>query len=134
MQDEITQVKIQKDFREKPMKKLIFIFVLFTFLNTDVSFAKNYEIPPSNTTYSNVPYISDEAMEKCVILYNQAKWLAEEINATQVDRYSQISVDAYNHIISTHSQMITAFNRDCAGKQSESAYKAAQELNKKIME
>lgn len=113
------------------MKKLLFIFVLFAFLNAGNSFAQNYEIPPSDTTYSNVPYISDEAMEKCVILYNQAKWLAEEINATQVDRYSQVSVDAYNQKISRHSQMTTAFNRDCAGKQSESAYRAAQELNKK---
>lgn len=93
--------------------------------------AQTYEVPPSDRTSSSTPYISDEAMERCVVLYNEAKWLAEEIENTQVDQYSQTSVDAYNKKITGHASMIDAFNRDCAGKQSESAYKAAQELNKK---
>ena len=93
--------------------------------------AETYEIPPSDRTGSNVPYISDEAMEQCVRIYNESKWLGEEIRTIQVDRYSQSSVDSYNGKVSQHSQMINIFNQDCAGKQSESAYKAAQRLNNK---
>ena len=88
-----------------------------------------YKIPPSNSTMMHVPYISDEAMEQCVKLYNQAKWLADEIDTTQVDSYSRSSVNNYNGKINRHSQMTGTFNKDCAGKQSESAYKAAQKLN-----
>ena len=95
------------------------------------AFAQTYEVPPSDRTSSSTPYISDEAMERCVVLWNKAKWLGEEIDSIQVDQYSQASVDAYNKKITSHSTMTDTFNRDCAGKQSESAYKAAQELNKK---
>lgn len=106
--------------------------MLFALWGADNSFAQKYEIPPTDFSYSNVPHISDEAMEKCVLLYNQTKWLAEEINVTQVDRYSQVSVNTYNQKVLRHSQMVAEFNKDCAGKQSESAYKAAQELNEKM--
>lgn len=90
---------------------------------------KEYEIPPSTTTSANVPYISDAAMEQCVKLYNEAKWLAETIQKSTVDQYSQASVDSYNAKVSQHSEMIDYFNNNCAGKQSESAYRAAQKLN-----
>ena len=93
--------------------------------------AKTYEPPPSRSTSSHVPYISDLAMEKCVKLYNEAKWLGNEINTIQVDNYSQVSVDNYNRQVNQHSSMISSFNNNCAGKQSESAYKAAQKLNDK---
>ncbi len=69
-------------------------------------------------------------MEQCVILYNEVKWLGEELQKTTVDQYSQASVDTYNNKVSKHSEMTNRFNSDCAGKQSESAYRAAQELNK----
>lgn len=95
------------------------------------AFGQKYEVPPSDVTSSYVPYISDSAMEQCVILYNKAKWLSDEIEKMQVDNYSQASVDAYNKEVSTHTSMLVTFNKDCAGKQSESAYKAAQQLNKK---
>ncbi len=92
---------------------------------------KQFELPPSSSTRGSVPYISDLAMQGCVRLYNEAKWLREEIDRTRVDRYSQSSVNSYNSRVRRHSDMISTFNRDCAGKQSESAWRAAQELNKK---
>ncbi len=95
------------------------------------AFAQTYEVPPSDRTSSSTPYISDEAMERCVVLWNETKWLGEEIDNIQVNQYSEASVDAYNNKVTRHTNMTNAFNRDCAGKQSESAYKAAQELNKK---
>jgi len=90
-----------------------------------------YEAPPSSSTTLNIPYISDEAMIECVKLYNEAKWLNEDIKTTIVNEYSQQSIDAYNKKITHHFNMTQKFNRDCAGRQSESAYKAAKELNKK---
>lgn len=68
-------------------------------------------------------------MEQCVKDYNEAKWLYEELNNTQVDQYSQASVDAYNAKVERHTRMTNAFNRNCAGKQSESARRAAEKLN-----
>jgi hypothetical protein len=62
-------------------------------------------------------------------LYNDAKWLLEEIDANEVDQYDEASVNAYNDKVSRHISMADAFNSDCAGKQSESAWRAAQELN-----
>lgn len=92
--------------------------------------AQTYEVPPSSSTYGSVPVISDAEMENCVKIYNEAKWLAQDIDTTTVDRYSQYSVDSYNQKVQKHSQMINYFNRNCAGKQSQSAYEAAQKLNK----
>jgi hypothetical protein len=111
------------------MSKLLCAFMLLTIITISDALAE-YEVPPSSATSStNVPYISDEAMKQCVLLYNQAKWLSNEIGDTRVNRYSQASIDAYNGEITRHRNMLDSFNRDCAGKQSESAYKAAQELN-----
>jgi ubiquinone biosynthesis protein UbiJ len=90
--------------------------------------ALTYEVPPS-TSGMYAPYISDVAMEKCVKLYNKAKWLSDEIDRAQVNDYSQISVNNYNDKILSHSQMIDGFNQNCAGKQSKSAYEAAKRLN-----
>jgi len=103
--------------------------MLLTFGGIHFAAAQKYEVPPSSSTYESVPYISDSAMEQCVKLYNKAEWLSDEINSTQVDRYSQSSVNRYNQKVSRHSEMIDNFNSDCAGKQSESAYRAAQKLN-----
>ena len=91
--------------------------------------AQTYQIPPSRSTYSQVPYISDAAMEECVKLYNDAKWVGDEINRMDVNSYSQSSVNNYNKKVASHSQMTASFNNECAGKQSESAYKAARKLN-----
>ncbi len=90
---------------------------------------QEYEVPPSDSTSSGAPYISDEAMKECVRIYNEAKWLADEIDGGEVDQYSEVSVNAHNDKVARHTSMTEAFNRDCAGKQSESAYRAAQELN-----
>jgi len=113
------------------MNKVFYILILLTAFYASYALAKNYEVPPSETTSLYVPYISDEAMEKCVILYNETKWLGEEIQSTHVDKYNHTAVDAYNQKLSRYENMINTFNRDCAEKQSESAYKAALELSKK---
>lgn len=110
------------------MKKLVVMFSAFTFCSS-VAFAENYVVPPSSSTASSVPVISDAAMESCVKLYNEAKWLADELTQTQVNEYSSASVAAYNAKVEQHSAMTNEFNFGCAGKQSESAYKAAQKLN-----
>lgn len=107
----------------------VLLALLVSHLSVQNLAAETYQIPPSERTGSNVPYISDKAMERCVQLYNEAKWLQNEIGAIRVDRYSQSSVDNYNKKVAEHSRMISDFNQGCAGKQSESAYKAAQKLN-----
>lgn len=112
--------------------KIIKTISILIILGLQVVNAENYELPPTSRSYGNAPVISDEAMEKCVKLYNEAKWLGDEINNMYVDRYSQSSVNKYNSKISKHSKMINFFNKNCAGKQSESAYRAAKKLNNGI--
>ena len=114
------------------MKKITYFTIVvsaMTFGMQSIS-AQVYEVPPSSTVRGSVPWISDHAMEKCVILYNEAKNLKLTMDGMYVDRYSQSSVSAYNSQVNQHSTMIQKFNSDCAGKQSESAYKAAQKLNR----
>ncbi|MFW9325234.1 hypothetical protein [Glaesserella parasuis] len=90
-----------------------------------------YTAPPTSSTHGYVPVISDTEMEQCVEVYNQAKWLGEELKNTYVDRYSQASVNSYNSKVAQHQQMTDWFNQNCAGKQSRSACEAARELNRK---
>ena len=108
------------------MNKILFLSAI---LVSQCVFAQRYEVPPTSSTSSRTPVISDAAMEQCVKLYNQAKWLAEEIDRTHVDNYNHAAVNSYNNKISSHSQMTNRFNRDCSGKQSRSAYEAAKKLN-----
>lgn len=96
---------------------------------SSIAFGRDYVTPPSTSTSSSVPWIADAAMEECVKKYNEGKWLLAEINEIYVDKYSEDSVNYYNFQVTRHSKMINDFNRDCAGKQSESAYKAAKKLN-----
>lgn len=105
--------------------------ISFALFSTNNLLAADYETPPTISTSSNVPYIADAAMEECVKLYNEAKWLGESINKISVNQYNQGSVDDYNNKINQHSRMTRSFNNDCAGKQSESAYRAAKKLNKR---
>jgi len=93
------------------------------------SIAGTYEVPPSDSTSASVSVISDEAMEQCVKIYNEAKWLAQELNNTRINEYDAASVNTYNAKVQNHSLMTKKFNANCAGKQSASAYKAAQKLN-----
>jgi hypothetical protein len=111
------------------MHRLLVALVFASLTSVYGASAQEYEVPPSSTTTTSVPYISDDAMKECVKLFNEAKWLSEEIDGTEVDSYSQDSVDSYNEMVARHTNMTDAFNRDCSGKQSESAYRAAQELN-----
>lgn len=91
--------------------------------------AQNFVAPPTSTTTSYVPTISDEAMEECVKIYNEAKWIGEKLDATVVDNYSEDSVNAYNKMVTQHQQRQNKFNAQCAGKRSYSACKAVQKLN-----
>ena len=113
------------------MKSIFKLFLFFVILNSQMIFAKQYEVPPSSSTRNSVPIISDEAMELCVKIYNEMKWLGEEINSMHVNQYSEISVNNYNARVDKYEQMQNYFNQNCAGKQSYSASKAAEKLNKK---
>lgn len=113
------------------MKNLFKLFLVLIVWYGQIIFAKQYEVPPSSTTRNSVPVISDEAMEACVKLYNEIKWLGQELDTIQVDRYSEVSVNNYNAKVNKQQQMQNYFNQNCAGKQSESAKKAADNLNKK---
>ena len=66
-----------------------------------------------------------------MIIYNKAKWLNKEIHEINVNRYNQSSIDVYNTKVNRHSFFIDYFNKNCAGKQSESAARAARELNRR---
>jgi hypothetical protein len=112
----------------KKRRIFLFTFILMILGNSSLV-AKEYVVPPTSSTFSSVPVISDEAMEACVKLYNEAEWLNEEIGNINVNQYSQESVNAYNSKVNQHSSMTSRFNNECAGKQSESARKAAQKLN-----
>jgi hypothetical protein len=107
------------------MRKIVLGFL---FLNLLVH-ARTYEVPPTSSTRNNVPVISDEEMVECVKLYNEAKWLNEKINEMKVNQYDSNSVTNYNNKVRKHSSMIKRFNDKCAGKQSQSAWEAAQKLN-----
>jgi stress protein, tellurium resistance protein terZ len=49
---------------------------------------------------------------------------------TYVNEYSSYEVESYNQKVRTHTYMIDWYNLNCAGKQSYSACKVAQELNR----
>ena len=104
-------------------------YIICIMILTQGSLAYEYKVPPTSVSSGHVSYISDKAMEQCIILYNEAEQLQVEISGTQVDNYSQYSVSSYNNKVRKYSSMINEFNRNCAGKQSESAYRAAQKLN-----
>lgn len=94
------------------------------------AFSQSYKAPPTSSTNGYVPVISDELMEQCVRTYNEAEWLAQEINNTPVNQYDSYSVNSYNEKVNQHRQMTNWFNQNCAGKQSYSACKTANELNR----
>ncbi|CZE49901.1 stress protein, tellurium resistance protein TerZ [Campylobacter geochelonis] len=109
------------------MKKVVIFmgFVIFASANP------SYEIPPSDTTTAYVEVISDELMQECIKIYNEAKWLEQDLNSEFVNQYSSYEVDKYNQKVRKYSQMIEWFNLNCANKQSKSACKAANKLNGK---
>ena len=108
------------------MKKLLILCLLGYATNI---FANLYETPPTSATSTSVPVISDEQMYYCVKIYNEAKWLAQDLNSAYVDQYNENAVFEYNEAVRRHSSMINWFNENCAGKQSQSAYEAARKLN-----
>lgn len=106
-----------------------FMTLFFACALASQALAQTYVIPPSDSTTRSVPVISDEAMEQCVRDYNESNWLEKDIKRTIVNEYSQASVNAYNAKIERLNKMTNTFNRNCAGKQSASAAKAAEKLN-----
>ncbi|WP_305417400.1 hypothetical protein [Photobacterium leiognathi] len=93
------------------------IFIMLIILSSSSAYSEeNYQIPPSSSTRSSVPVISDAKMEQCVKLYNEAKWLFDDIGRMNVDRYSQESVDHYNREVQKHRLLTDKFNSGCAGK------------------
>ena len=68
--------------------------------------AREYVVPPTSSAGS-AGVISDEAMEQCVILYNEANWLSEELDVTPVDNYSQASINSYNSKVQLFNDMQT---------------------------
>lgn len=106
-------------------------FILACFMASNIMANQYYVMPPTSSTYANVPVISDAQMEQCVEIYNQAKWLEESLQNAYIDPYSNASVNTYNQQVARHSQMLNWFNQNCAGKQSYSACEAARELNRK---
>ena len=111
------------------MKILFFLAATIAILGA-FEIEGGYEIPPSAQTYGNAPVISDAMMQECVKIYNEALAIERALNSTFVDRYSSEEVNLYNQNVRMHSQLIDWFNTNCAGKQSYSACKAAQELNR----
>lgn len=97
------------------MKTNIGSFIMILTFITQSLYAVQYQTPPSSSTSSSTPVISDAAMEECVKLYNKAKWLMDDIDSMQVNNYSQSSVNSYNNKVNRHGNMIESFNRDCAG-------------------
>lgn len=111
------------------MKILFFLAATIAILGA-FEIEGGYEIPPSAQTYGNAPVISDEMMKECIKIYNKALAIERVLNSTFVNRYSSEEVNLYNQNVCMHSQLIDWFNANCAGKQSYSACKAAQELNR----
>lgn len=113
------------------MFKTRFILTAFLFLFSCLINAQQYVMPPTSSTSGYVPVISDELMEQCVEIYNKADWLDKELNSTYLNQYSSYEVAEYNRKVNQVNQWTNWFNQNCAGKQSYSACKAAQELNRK---
>ena len=111
------------------MKILFFLVATIAILGA-FEIEGGYEIPPSAQTYGNAPVISDAMMQECVKIYNKALAIERTLNPNLVNRYSNHEVNLYNQNVRMHSQLIDWFNANCADKQSYSACKAAQELNR----
>lgn len=109
------------------MKKINFAISLI-FISTTL-FAQSYKTPPTSSTSGYVPVISDELMEQCVRIYNEAEWLESDLRQTSVNQYSQYEVNQYNQNIEKLNKLTNWFNQNCAGKQSRSACEAAKKLN-----
>jgi hypothetical protein len=109
-------------------KKIVILISILIFSN--LSFAQTYKKPPDVATFGYVPVISDSKMQECVVLYNKAEWLQEEMELIIIDNYSEESVNSFNKKLNKHTSMIDKFNLECSGKQSLSSCKEVEKLNK----
>ncbi|OOR99714.1 hypothetical protein B0187_02580 [Haemophilus paracuniculus] len=109
------------------MKNLNLVMSLLFISTTALS--QSYKAPPTSSTSGYVPVISDELMEQCVRIYNEADWLQNDLSQTSVNQYSQYEVNQYNQNIAKLNQLTNWFNQNCAGKQSRSACETAKKLN-----
>ena len=55
-----------------------------------------HEIPPLAKIYGNAPVMSDEMMQECVKIYDEAFAIERELNSTFANRYSSDEVNLYN--------------------------------------
>lgn len=113
------------------LKNKHLIFLAFILQNPIYTIARSYEMPPTVTTLGNVPIISDEQMKICVETYNKTEWLKDDLSRRYVNQYDSYAVEQYNQDVKEVNQLANWFNLNCAGKQSYSACKAANELNRK---
>lgn len=110
--------------------KVCKLSIALSILATNISYTQDiYVSPPTQVSSGYVPVISDEQMEKCVKMYNEAKWIQDELSRSSIDMNSNKSVDNYNLKVRKVNDMINWFNANCAGKQSRSACEAANKLN-----
>lgn len=105
------------------MKKLVFLIVFYLNLQ-----ANEYLMPPTSQSFGYVPVISDEMMKKCIKVYNQKRWLEDSLSAPNL--YSEYEVNNYNIKVQKIENLTNWFNINCAGKQSQSACKMTNELNR----
>lgn len=103
---------------------------LMTVLTDNCLSDQVFTVPPSDSSYGYAPVISDKMMQKCVEVYNKAKWLNEELSATQHSLNSNKAVKDFNKKVNEVNSLSNWFNQNCAGKQSRSACEAANKLNK----
>ena len=111
--------------------KILFLAAAAVAISDAFDVEGGYEIPPSTQTQGYAPVISDEAMQECVKIYNEALAIEKALSSARVNEHSSYEVNLYNESIRAYSQLIDRFNANCAGKQSYSACKAVQELNRK---
>lgn len=118
----------------RPLTRLMALALLGSALTVsyaaDNSGGRSYVMPPTQATTGSAPVISDAEMQKCVEMYNQANWLDQELAQMQVDLTSESSVNTYNTKVNQVNALTRLFNAKCAGKQSESACREANRLNR----
>ena len=112
------------------MKTIMFMLAFVLESSLPCFAQQSYVVPPSSSTRGHVPVISDEQMEECVKVYNESKWLTQDLGRTRVNQYSQAEVNAYNRKVNEVNSKTEWFNANCAGRQSRSACEAAQKLNR----
>ena len=91
-------------------------------------YAKSYEMPQIEFKKGNVPMISDEQIEFCVKLYNQIKWLSEDLTKQKSSK-NQANARIYNINVKKYRNLANLFNNECAGKLAADVKTITENLN-----